>query len=154
MTRIIYVNGKYKSYFDALIHSEDRGFQFSDAVYEVYEVKNGQLVNARLHMARLSRSLGELKIKPPMPENALYCVISETVRRNRVQNGSVYLQVSRGVGPRNFLFSAVKTQPTLVCYARNLDLVQQKKVFERGIKVITHKETRWARCDIKTVMLL
>ncbi len=154
MTRIIYVNGQYKHYDDAGVHAEDRGFQFGDAVYEVCEVRHGCLVDEARHMARLSRSLNELCITAPMSDRAWQRVLRETVRRNRVRNGLVYLQVSRGAGPRNFLFSDVETQPTVVCLARSVDPAQQQQAAENGIRVITHEETRWARRDIKTVMLL
>ncbi|MEN2494483.1 MAG: D-alanine aminotransferase [Hyphomicrobiaceae bacterium hypho_1] len=154
MTRVIYVNGRYRRYRDAFIHSEDRGFQFGDAVYEVLEVKDSFLVNEKHHIARLLRSLSELSITPPMSARALHNIMLETIRRNYLHNGSIYLQVSRGVGSRNFLFSEADLQPTVVCIARTIDPIHQKKASEIGIKVITHEEIRWARCDIKTVMLL
>jgi len=154
MTRIIYTNGRYKRYDDAVVHAEDRGFQFGDAVYEVIEVKDSRLIDETRHMSRLSRSLSELGIRPPMPDRAWQRILRETVRRNRVRNGLVYLQVSRGASPRNFMFSGIDMQPTVVCLARSIDPAVQQKAFETGIRIITHKETRWARRDIKTVMLL
>ena len=154
MTRIIYTNGRYKRYDDAVVHAEDRGFQFGDAVYEVIEVKDSRLIDETRHMSRLSRSLSELGIRPPMPDRAWQRILREPVRRNRVRNGLVYLQVSRGASPRNFMFSGIDMQPTVVCLARSIDPAVQQKAFETGIRIITHKETRWARRDIKTVMLL
>ena len=98
MTRVVYVNGQFVSYAQAGVHAEDRGFQFGDAVYEVCEVKEGRLIDETRHLARLMRSLGELEMRAPMPPTSLSRVIRETIRRNRVRNGLVYLQVSRGAG--------------------------------------------------------
>ncbi len=154
MTRIIYVNGRYQPYHRAEIHAEDRGFQFGDAVYEVFEVRAGRLIDEGRHMARLDRSLAAIAIENPLSAGAWRRVLRETVRRNRVRDGLVYLQVSRGSGPRNFLFGGVRTPPTVVCLARAVDPVKQVRAAHQGIGVITLPEMRWARCDIKTVMLL
>src|ERR1700682_5410971 len=94
MSRIAYVNGRYLPLRDARVHVEDRGYQFADGVYEVCEVRGGRLIDERRHMARLQRSLGELGIPMPMSVAALGIVLRETVRRNRVRDGIVYLQVT------------------------------------------------------------
>jgi D-alanine transaminase len=154
MTRVVYVNGCYWPYNGAKVHAEDRGFQFADAVYEVCEVKAGRLVDESRHMARLARSLGELAIPKPMGEAAWSRVIRETIRRNRVIDGIVYLQVSRGAGPRDFFFPAKETRPTVVCLARNVSTSRLEAVASAGIAVKTMPDIRWTRCDIKTVMLL
>jgi D-alanine transaminase len=154
MTRIVYVNGCYLPYAQAAVHAEDRGFQFGDAVYEVCEVKAGRLVDETRHMGRLARSLGELSIPQPMSAGAWSRVLRETVRRNRVRDGLVYLQVSRGAGPRNFLFPPAGTEPTVVCLARSVAPAHQEAAAEAGIGVKTMPDPRWDRCDIKTVMLL
>jgi D-alanine transaminase len=154
MTRIIYVNGRYERYGEACVHAEDRGFQFADAVYEVCEVKGGRLVDETRHLQRLVRSLGELSIKVPMPAAALGRVIRETIRRNRVHDGIVYLQVTRGAGPRNFLFPPADVDPTVVCLARSVPASRLELAAEEGIAVKSVPDTRWQRCDIKTVMLL
>lgn len=151
MTRVVYVDGRYVPWAEARVHAEDRGYQFADAVYEVCEVKNGRLVDETRHIARLMRSLGELEITPPMPATSLGIVLRETIRRNRIRNGSVYLQVSRGVAPRDFLFPGDHVTPTVVCIARPL---RGGGTAAKGIAIVTQPETRWARCDIKTVMLL
>ena len=104
MTRVVYVNGRYRPYRQAFVHAEDRGFQFADSVYEVCEVRNGRLIDETRHMARLARSLRELSIRPPMSDRALGLVLRETIRQNRVTHGLVYLQVTRGAGPRDFPF--------------------------------------------------
>jgi D-alanine transaminase len=152
MSRITYVNGRYLRYADALVHVEDRGFQFADAVYEVIAIRRGGLVDEALHLARLARSLGELKMAPPMGEAALKMVLREVVRRNRVQNGLLYLQVSRGAAPRDFVFPKA-ARPTLVVMARS-QRRQDPRLLEEGVGVITVPDIRWARPDIKTVGLL
>jgi D-alanine transaminase len=154
MTRIVYVNGRYLPYARAAVHAEDRGFQFADAIYEVCEVKNGALVDETRHLARLERSLGELKIRMPMTPRALGFVMRETVRRNRVRNGLAYLQVTRGAAPRDFAFPSSEVEPTLVCLARALNVAKRDARAEAGIAVITQPDIRWGRSDIKTVMLL
>ncbi len=153
MPRTVYVNGRYLPYAHAAVHVEDRGFQFADAVYEVAEVWRGRLVDEARHMARLERSLTELEIPPPMSQAALAHVMRETVRRNRVANGLVYLQVSRGEAPRDFPFPK-DVAPTLVCIARSIDPAKIAARADGGIGVKTMPDIRWARCDIKTVMLL
>jgi len=100
LSRIAYVNGRYLPHRDACVHVEDRGYQFSDGVYEVCEVRGGRLVDERRHMDRLERSLKELRIAMPMRRNALALVFRETVARNRVRDGILYLQVTRGVARR------------------------------------------------------
>ena len=100
MGRIAYVNGRYTPHAEAAVHIEDRGYQLADAVYEVWAVFDGKLADAEGHFARLSRSLGELRIPEPMSRAALTVVLREVLRRNRIRNGMVYLQVSRGVAPR------------------------------------------------------
>jgi D-alanine transaminase len=154
VTRIVYVDGRYLPYAQATVHAEDRGFQFADAVYEVCEVKGGRLVDEARHMRRLARSLSELKIAKPMATGALSRVLRETVRRNRVADGIVYLQVSRGAGPRDFLFPSSDVEPTVVCLARSVSPRRLEAAAEAGIAVRTMPDPRWDRCDIKTVMLL
>ena len=154
MTRTVYVNGRYLPYAQARVHAEDRGFQFADAIYEVCEVKDGRLVDETRHMQRLTRSLGELGMARPMSLAALSRVMRETIRRNRVSYGIVYLQVSRGAGPRDFLFPSADVDPTVVCLARSLSLARLEAAAAAGIAVKTMPDIRWGRCDIKTVMLL
>ena len=98
--RYVYVDGTFVPHAAATVHAEDRGFQFGDAVYEVCEVRDGHLVDETRHMARLERSLAELRIPSPMSKGAWSNVLRESIRRNRVRDGSVYLQVSRGARPR------------------------------------------------------
>ncbi len=154
MTRIVYVNGAYKRYEEAAVHVEDRGFQFADAIYEVIEVLDGRLVDATRHLARLARSLRELRIPAPMSDAALMLIIDQVIRRNRVRYGIVYMQVTRGAGPRDFALPPAGTPPTLVVLARSQRKGWSAVLAETGIGVKTIPENRWGRCDIKTVMLL
>jgi D-alanine transaminase len=154
VSRVIYVNGRYQPYHSAAVHVEDRGFQFADSVYEVIEVLGGNLVDATRHLDRLERSLSELSMPAPMGRGALLAVIGQTLKRNRVINGLVYLQVSRGAGPRDFAFPSKDTPPTLVVIARAQQPGKMAATAETGISVITMQDMRWGRCDIKTVMLL
>lgn len=154
MTRVVYVNGRYLPHAEAQVHVEDRGFQFGDSVYEVMEVRGRQLVDASRHFVRLMNSLNELSIAAPLGIQALTHIVAQVVLRNRVVNGIVYIQVSRGVGRRDFPFSAASGRSTLVCYARMISRARIEGAARRGLSVMTCPDTRWARCDIKTVMLL
>jgi D-alanine transaminase len=154
MSRIAYVNGRYLPFPQATVHVEDRGYQFSDGVYEVCEVKDGRLVDEPLHMRRLQRSLAELKIGMPMSLAALRVVLRETVRRNRVRDGLVYLQVSRGVARRDHAFPPAGTAPSVVVTARSSDPSLAERAAAAGVAVITVPESRWERVDIKAIALL
>jgi D-alanine transaminase len=153
MPRIAYVNGRYVPHADACVHIEDRGYQFADGVYEVCEVARGNMMDMTRHLNRLGRSLDELQMAWPMGRKALEIVIAEVVRRNRVVNGLVYMQVTRGVAGRDFLFPA-DTKPSVVVTAKQVDPALAANRAESGIKVITVPENRWDRVDIKTVGLL
>src|SRR5471032_462868 len=137
MSRIAYVNGRYLPHAQAKVAIEDRGFQFADGVYEVCEVRGGKLVDERRHMARLDRSLSELRIMRPMSVAALSIVLRETVRRNRVHDGIVYLQITRGVARRDFPFPKNDTRPSVVVTARSNDLARLEHMASEGIAVIT-----------------
>jgi D-alanine transaminase len=152
MSRIAYVNGRYVPHAEAAVHIEDRGYQFSDGVYEVVAVKDGRLVDSERHVARLERSLRELRIAPPMAGRALALVMEEVIRRNRVRDGIIYLQATRGVAPRDHAFPA-SPRTALVMTARRTRPPNRKAVVE-GIRVITIPDIRWGRCDIKAVALL
>ncbi len=153
MSRFAYVNGVYVRHGEAAVHIEDRGYQFADAVYEVWSVMGGKLADAAGHFARLWRSLGELSIAQPMSEAALRIVLRELIRRNGIDEGLVYLQVSRGVARRDHLFPQ-DVAPAVVATARRVNRVAQDTSAAAGIGVITTPENRWGRCDIKTVGLL
>jgi D-alanine transaminase len=154
MSRIAYVNGRYLPLAQACVNVEDRGYQFSDGVYEVCEVRGGRLVDERRHIERLQRSLSELRIALPMTPAALGVVLCETVRRNRVRWGIVYLQITRGVARRDHAFPPAGTAPSVVVTARNLDLAGAEKLAADGVAVVTVPDNRWERVDIKSVSLL
>ena len=152
MSRIAYVNGRYLPHAEASVHIEDRGYQFADGVYEVVAVQGGALVDEALHLARLDRSLAELRIAAPMSRRALGIVLREVIRRNRVRDGIVYLQATRGVAPRDHPFPA-DSRTALVITARRARPANPKTLTD-GIGVITIPDIRWARCDIKAIALL
>jgi D-alanine transaminase len=154
MSRIAYVNGRYLPRAEAKVSVEDRGFQFADGVYEVCEVRGGRLVDERRHMARLDRSLRELRIARPIASAALSIVLHETVKRNRVCDGIVYVQISRGVARRDFAFPPAETRPTVVVTARCSDVARLERLAAEGVGVVTVPDIRWGRVDIKSVALL
>lgn len=154
MGRIAYVNGRYGPHAEAAVHIEDRGYQLADAVYEVWSVFDGKLADAEGHFARLKRSLGELRIPEPMSRAALTVVLREVLRRNMVREGLIYLQVSRGVAPRDHAFPDHPLRPAVVITAKSLDRAASEAKAALGVSVITTPENRWGRCDIKTVGLL
>ena len=154
MGRIAYVNGRFMRHAQAAVHIEDRGYQFSDGIYEVWAVFGGKLVDSTGHFARLKRSLGELRIAEPMSEAALTIVLAQTVRRNRISEGLVYLQVTRGVAPRDHPFPDPPPMPAVVITAKAVDPAAAEARAAKGAAVITVPENRWGRCDIKTVGLL
>lgn len=152
MSRIVYVNGEYFAEEDAKISVFDRGFLFADAVYEVSAVLKGELVDNDAHLKRLSRSMGELKMTPPATGEEIEVIQMELIRRNDIDEGLVYLQVTRGAADRDFAFPENAT-PSLVMFTQKKSL-SQNPAAEVGISVITVPDIRWKRRDIKTVGLL
>ena len=154
MTRTIYLNGTYHPYHQAKLHVEDRATLFADAVYEVIEVKSGARVDEDAHLKRLQRSLNELQIKPEFSLKTLPFIIRETIQRNRVKEGYVYIQISRGVAPRDFIFPPKTTKASLTVWARRKDRTKAEEKAAIGIKVICLEDIRWQRPDIKTTNLV
>jgi D-alanine transaminase len=152
MSRIVYVNGEYLPEEEAKISVFDRGFLFADGVYEVSSVLAGKLIDNAAHMARLERSLGELKMAPPMPLDEIPPIQREIVERNALDQGTVYLQVSRGAADRDFPFPK-GVASSLVIFSQERNLIEDPAA-ARGISVITLPDIRWQRRDIKTVQLL
>jgi len=150
MSRIAYVNGRYVPHRAASVHIEDRGYQFADGIYEVVAVRGGRLIDELPHLDRLDRSLGEMRIAAPMGRAPLRHAMREVIRRNRVENGIVYLQVTRGAAPRDHAFPK-SAKPALVITAKRA--LPKFAQMERGIAVITLPDIRWKRRDIKTVNL-
>jgi D-alanine transaminase len=152
VSRIAYVAGQYLPHRQAAVHIEDRGYQFGDGVYEVIAVIDGRLVDEERHLRRLNRSLTELRINPPMCNAALKIVMREVVRRNGVESGIVYLQITRGVAPREHAFPK-SAKPVLVITSRRTR-APDPRLGRAGIAVITIPDIRWQRCDIKSIALL
>jgi len=152
MSRIAYVAGRYVPHRQAAVHIEDRGYQFGDGVYEVIAVRGGHLIDEERHLTRLHRSLTELRINSPMGDGALKIVMREVIRRNSVDTGIVYLQVTRGVAPRDHAFPKA-SKPVLVVTSRR-SRPPDPRLGRDGIAVITIPDIRWQRCDIKSVALV
>ena len=153
MPRVAYVNGRFVRLSEAVVSVEDRGYQFADGVYEVIAVKQGRFADETGHLDRLDRSLGELSIAWPMPRRALRLVMRELLRRNRVRNGVLYLQVTRGVAPRDFKFPRPAVRSALVMTVRPVDLDPVARL-ATGVSVVSLPDIRWKRRDIKSVALL
>jgi D-alanine transaminase len=154
MGRVAYVNGRFVPQGEAMVHIEDRGYQFADAVYEVWAVFDGKLADAEGHFVRLERSLGELSMPMPMSRAALTLVLKQALRRNRLREALIYLQVSRGVAPRDHAFPKVPVRQAVVITVSPVDRKASEARAAKGVGVVTTPETRWGRCDIKTVGLL
>lgn len=152
--RWVYVDGRYRPYGNASVHVEDRGVQFADAIYEVCAVRGGLCLDLELHLDRLDRSLGELRIARPMSRAALTAVMNETIRRNEIANGLVYIQVSRGVAGRDHFFPDPAPRPTLIVLARPVDVESLDAKAAKGVEIVTAFDIRWGRRDIKSTGLL
>lgn len=154
MPKISYVNGRYIDHRDAAIHIEDRGYQFADGVYEVIRIDSRQLIHQDLHFLRLKHSLDVLKIRLFMSDRSLLIIISELIRRNRIKNGILYMQITRGVAKRSHHFSlGLRPSIVMIIYnARSQKLID--KLTTNGVNVVTQEDLRWKRCDVKSISLL
>lgn len=152
MSRIAYVNGAYLPHRHASVHIEDRGYQFADGVYEVVHTYRGRLIDELAHLDRLDRSLNALSIASPMARQSMRLVMREIVRRNRLTTGLLYIQVTRGVAPRDHRFPRL-VKPAVVMTARSIPEFPQE-MLDEGVKILTIPDIRWGRCDIKTIALL
>jgi D-alanine transaminase len=153
MSRYAYVNGQYLRRGDAAVDVEDRGYQFADGVYEVIAVIAGRIIDLEPHLDRLDRSRGELGIGEPCSRAAMRVILRRLIRMNRLQDGIVYMQVTRGTAPRNHAFPAAATKPALVMTTAARRPPADTAV-EKGAAVICVDDNRWGRTDIKTVSLL
>ncbi|HYZ31694.1 MAG TPA: D-amino-acid transaminase [Crenalkalicoccus sp.] len=153
MSRIAYVNGRFVPQCDAAVNIEDRGYQFGDGIYEVMHVHAGRFVDGDRHLDRLERSLREIRLPSPMPRAALLAVVRELLRRNRISEGLVYMQVTRGVARRDHAFPARPVPPALVMTVRRIPPFP-KSVESWAAAAITQPDLRWTRRDIKSVNLL
>ncbi|MDP6182847.1 MAG: D-amino-acid transaminase [Gammaproteobacteria bacterium] len=152
MPRIAYVNGAYLPHRHASVHIEDRGYQFADGAYEVVHAYRGRLIDEFAHLDRLDRTLNELSIAPPMARQSMRLVMREIVRRNRMTTGLLYIQVTRGVAPRDHRFPR-SVKPTVAMTARSIPEFP-REILDDGVKILTIPDIRWDRCDIKCVALL
>lgn len=152
MSRIAYVNGRYVPHRDAAVHIDDRGYQFSDGVYEVVGIASGRIIDEDPHFDRLDRSLREISIRWPMSRAALKLVVREVLRRNGVRDGIVYIQINRCVAPRDHAFPKSGAPTVVVTARRSRPAARQAQ--DRGVSVIAIPDIRWKRCDIKTIALL
>jgi len=152
MPRLAYVNGRYEPHRDACVHIEDRGYQFADGVYEVIPVIAGRMVDEEPHLDRLGYSLGELRIAWPVCRPVLRFIMRELLQRNGVADGSIYMQVTRGVAPRDHKFPA-RSKPSLVLTTKQ-SRPPAPGLAANGVAVVTRPDIRWRRCDIKSVSLL
>lgn len=152
MGRVIYTNGIWENYANAAIHVEDRGFQFADGIYETLGVQQSIIIDVQLHLRRLQYSLEQIKLDPQINFNVLPFLMKEAVKRNRISNGLVYLQITRGRAVRDHDFPPL-AKSSLVIIARN---ISAKKITAQraGVNVITQNDERWGRCDIKSTNLL
>ncbi len=153
MSKIAYVNGRYLPQSEASVNIEDRGYQFGDGIYEVVHLHDGRYVDEGLHLARLERSLGEIKLAMPMSRAALSMVLREVAQRNRVREGLLYMQVTRGVSRRDHAFPTKPVPPALVVTIRRVP-AYPTDVDKWQAACITLPDLRWARRDIKSVNLL
>ena len=153
MSRIAYVNGRYVPQRDASVNVEDRGYQFADGIYEVVHLYRGRFIDSDRHLTRLERSLGEVRIAMPMSRAALLHVLTEVARRNRMQDGLLYMQVTRGVARRDHAFPAHAVAPAIVVTVRRIP-PYPTDVDRWTARAITYPDQRWARCDIKSTGLL
>ncbi|NRB00250.1 MAG: D-amino-acid transaminase [Rhodobacteraceae bacterium] len=153
MTRTVYVNGEYLPEGEAKVSIFDRGFLFADGVYEVTSVLGGKLIDFDGHAKRLQRSLNELEMANPIEMDDLLEVHRELVRRNEIDEGMIYLQITRGSdGDRDFAYPEA-AEPTIVLFTQS-KVLSESPMVERGMKVISIDDERWGRRDIKTVQLL
>lgn len=153
MSRTVYLNGEFIPEEEAKVSIFDRGFLFADAVYEATSVHGGKLLDFDGHMTRLKRSLGILEIPFEVDPEAMLEIHRELVRINCVEEGVVYLQISRGAADRSFAYPGEDVLPTIVLFTQTRESLKSKDP-EKGISVVTAEDLRWGRRDIKTVQLL
>ncbi|MGB9143164.1 MAG: D-amino-acid transaminase, partial [Aestuariivirga sp.] len=152
MSRVVYVNGSYVPEEQGKISIFDRGFLFADGIYEVTAVLRGKLVDYDAHMERLERSLGEIRMEWPCSKVELRSMHLDMVKRNHLDEGWIYMQITRGAADRDFKFPK-GVKPTLIAFTQAKKLVDNPDAV-KGVAVITVPDVRWARRDIKSVMLL
>lgn len=154
MSRIAYVNGAYVANRNAVVSIEDRGYQLADGVYEVFEVFRGAIIDEDRHLERLDRSLAELRIDRPTNTAVLKVILREILCKNRILNGYLYIQVTRGVAPRDHVFPEPPVPASLIVTAKPIDPEKGEAAARKGVNVLTMPDLRWKRVDIKSIALL
>ena len=152
MSKYVYLNNKYVNYKDAKIHIEDRGFQFSDSVYEVIKVINGKLLDIEFHLSRLKYSTSELNFNFKINKPSLKNIFLSLLKKNQLKNGIIYLQITRGIQPREHAYKK-NLKPNIIIYTAKKKFNLPDKNY-KGYKAITYPDIRWGRPDIKTTSLL
>ncbi|MFZ4761923.1 MAG: D-amino-acid transaminase [Alphaproteobacteria bacterium] len=152
MPHYVYLNNRFVPYREAMVPIEDRGYQFADGVYEVMPVINGQICEFTGHMDRLYRSLAEISLPISWGRPLFKQIMKQLLRLERLQEGNIYLQITRGVAPRNFPFPK-DALPSLVIVPKKANLLSNP-LAEKGMKALSQPDIRWGRCDIKTIALL
>ena len=152
VSRIVYINGKFVNEAEAKISVFDRGFLFADAVYEVSSVVQGKLVDNTRHLLRLKRSLSELNMSSPKSTEQIKQIQTALIQKNRLQEGIVYLQITRGSADRDFVYDNT-IKPSIVMFTQSMSIINNPKA-QKGISIITTADIRWGRRDIKTTALL
>lgn len=150
----VYLNGQFVPCNEAAVSVEDRGFLFGDGVYEVIAIHKGFMVDGFPHLKRLERSMHELEITPPLPSNDIVRLIHELRQLNNVENGLIYIQVTRGVAPRVHHFPQPPVEPTFLVMTSVIEYPQPAEIAFKPCHVITLPDIRWGRCDIKSISLL
>ena len=153
MNKQVYVNGKYFDKNDAVVSVFDRGFLFADSVYEVTAVIKGLLVDWKAHFSRLKNSLKEINLELNIQEKEIFSIQKNLIDKNKIKEGLVYIQVTRGIGERDFNFSETQFKPTIVIFTQEKKILNTDRA-KKGIKIVTFEEKRWKRRDIKTTQLL
>lgn len=154
MSHIAFVNGQFVPHAHAQVHIEDRGYQFADGVYEVWAVRDGIILDEADHFVRLCRSLTELQIRVPVTAKSLGFRLRQMMRRNRMSNGLIYMQVTRGVAPRVHVFPSGHISPAVILTAKHVNWREADKRAEKGVAVVSRPDERWARRDIKSTAIL
>lgn len=152
MGRLAYVNGRYVPHAQAMVHVEDRGYQFADGVYEVVPVIDGVLIDEEPHLDRLGYSLQQLRIAWPVTRPVLKLILRELMTKNGLKRGLVYFQVSRGVAPRDHKFPT-NIKSALVITTKRMN-PPSEAVLRDGVAVSSQPDIRWTRRDIKSLSLL
>lgn len=152
MSRIVYLNGSYVPEAEAKVSVFDRALLFGDGIYEVTAVLDGRLVDFEPHLVRLDRSLNEIGLAPPLGHDALRAVHQELIARNRIDEGIVYLQITRGAADRDFAYPE-NAAPNVIAFTQSRPLIANPHA-ETGVKVVTIPDLRWKRRDIKSTSML